>query len=208
MYLLCSREDRKPCGFVITWETSCIYIITYLYYKPVVFEVFKAENVQQTNRKSDVFGVIRRWFENGTVDFLHNPHKHFSIDGLHTERWWQLYTGVYSIWHQTVKPTFSFYNLYKGVSASHCLCWSQRFRHTLPVGHQRAPCQAHIQGIWGHLQKKNQIYGLECAAQRQNCFQNWTLITSNNWAAILKCGEERTSQPSWLLIMVSWKMKM
>lgn len=28
--LLCSREDRKPCGFVITWETSCIYIMTYI----------------------------------------------------------------------------------------------------------------------------------------------------------------------------------
>lgn len=60
-------------------------------------------------------------------------------------------------------------NLYKGISAIHCLCGGQRFRHTLPVGHQRALCQAHIQGIWGHLQK-NQIYGLECAARRQNWF--------------------------------------
>lgn len=84
-----------------------MYLHYDVYYKPVVVEVFKAENVQQTNRKSDVFGVIRRWFVNGTVDFLHNPHKHSSIDGLHTEKWLQLYTWVYSIWHQTVKPTFS-----------------------------------------------------------------------------------------------------
>lgn len=56
------------------------------YDKPVVLEVFKAKNVQQTNRKSDVFGVIRRRFVNGTVDFLHNPQKQPSIDGLHTER--------------------------------------------------------------------------------------------------------------------------
>lgn len=63
-----------------------MYLHYDVYYKPVVVEVFKAENVQQTNRKSDVFGVIRRWFVNGTVDFLHNPHKHSSIDGLHTEK--------------------------------------------------------------------------------------------------------------------------
>lgn len=187
-----------------------MYLHYDVYYKPVVVEVFKAENVQQTNRKSDVFGVIRRWFVNGTVDFLHNPHKHSSIDGLHTEKWLQLYTWVYSIWHQTVKPTFSCTTFTKA-SLPSTACAEVRGLDTLSllvIKERRVKLTSRASGATCKKKKKNQIYGLECAAQRQNCFQNWSLITSNNWAAILKCGEERISQPSWLFIMVSWKMKM
>jgi len=89
LYLQTLGPFRRQRQYMQQYINQKTYTKTHpknLYYKPVVFEVFEAENVQQTNRKSEVFGVIRRWFENGTVDFRHNPHKQSSIDGLHRDR--------------------------------------------------------------------------------------------------------------------------
>lgn len=46
---------------------------------PVVAEVFKPKNVQQSNGLTSVFRLLRSWVENGWVDLVHDPQENPSI---------------------------------------------------------------------------------------------------------------------------------
>lgn len=49
---------------------------------PIILEIFKTKYVQEADGPSHIFGVLGRWSENCSIDFLDNPQEEVPVNAL------------------------------------------------------------------------------------------------------------------------------